>query len=189
MYLLPAKWTRPTTWRFLAVRTTPGRPEVASAVVSELRGVEAAAVVGDPNAFTGLLASKTAGHLRLSLLITAMGCVVILLATASLTAALSQLVTLRSREIAIRCALGAPPAQIVALAMHYVGATLASGIVLGVGAGVLLGRALASQLYGVHSTDPWTFAVVFVVLLVVCVVAGIGPTRRACRIDLPRVLR
>lgn len=189
VYLLPAKWSRPTTWRFLAVRTIPDRPEVASVVVSQLRGVEAVAVVGDPNTFTGLLATKTAGHLRLSVLITVMGCIVILLATASLTAALSQLVTLRSREIAIRCALGAPPAQIVALAMQYVGATLASGLVLGVGAGVLFGRALASQLYGVHSTDPWTFSVVFVVLLVVCVVAGIGPMRRACRIDLPSVLR
>lgn len=72
---------------------------------------------------------------------------------ASLTTALSQFVTLRSREIARRYCLGAGQRQIIGLTVKHLGATLGSGLFVGVGAGLLLGRALANQLYSVRSTD------------------------------------
>lgn len=189
VYLSPAKVRMPPTWRFLVVRTFPQANDVAATVAGELLAVEAAAVVGDPKSFSGLLSTKTAGQRRLSLLVTVMGGIVLLLATASLTSALSQLVTLRCREIAIRYALGAAHVHIVGLTLKHLGATLATGLVVGIGAGLLFGRALATQLYGVSATDPWTLTALGGVLATLGILAAAGPLRRAFRIDLPTALR
>jgi hypothetical protein len=189
VYLSPARFTRPPTWRFLVVRTLPHSADVPSALDGALLSVDASAVVGDPRSFTDLLSTKTAGRRRLSLLLAVMGCIVLLLSAASLTAALSQLVTFRFREIAIRYSLGAGHAQIVGLTLKHMGATLGSGLFLGVGAGLLFGRALASQLSGVNSTDAWTLASVLGVVMILAIVAAIEPLRRAFRIDLPSTLR
>ncbi len=189
VYLSTARFPRPPTWGFLVARTLPGRADVGDGVVGALLSIDASAVVGEPRSFTDLLSTKTAGQRRLSVLLAVMGSVVLLLTAASLTGAFSQLVTLRSREIAIRYCLGAGHGRIVGLTVRHVGATIGSGLVVGVAAGLVLGRALASQLYGVTPTDAWTLASALGLLLIISVVAAAGPLRRAFRVDLPGTLR
>ena len=51
------------------------------------------------------------------------------------------------------------------------------------GASYALSRLMAHQIYGVTTTDPWTFAVVVAVLAVVGVLACLLPARRATKVD------
>ena len=66
-----------------------------------------------------------------------------------------------------------------------------SGIGLMLGIAVALGstRVLAGFLYEVEPTDPLTFAIVAVVLLLVCAAACLVPARRATGVDPAEVLR
>ncbi len=65
----------------------------------------------------------------------------------------------------------------------------AMGIGIGLAGAMLLSRTLASFLFGVTTTDPTTFAVVSLVLLIVAVVACYFPARRAARLDPATTLR
>ncbi len=98
-------------------------------------------------------------------------------------------VALRTREIGIRIAVGAQAGDVLKLILGQ-GITLA---LLGVAAGVvvsLLGtRLLAGLLYDVTPTDPATFGTLSLLLLLVAVLAGYLPARRALKIDPTITLR
>jgi hypothetical protein len=189
VYLSLTQHARPPTWRFFVVRTSERPADVARAAVDAITPLDPSAFIGDPKSFNELIATKTAAQRRLSVLLGVMASIVLLLMAASLTAALSQLVTLRSREIAIRYCLGAGHHQIIGLTLKHVGMTLGGGLFLGVTAALLLSRALAHQLYGVRSMDVWTLACVLAICAVLSILAAVGPLRRAARIDLPGTLR
>jgi len=92
-------------------------------------------------------------------------------------------VTRRTREIGIRMALGAQPQQILRLtAMQGVLLTLV-GVVIGVAVAAGLTRYLASFLFGVHPTDPWTFAAIAILFAILALIACLIPARRAMRVD------
>ena len=102
---------------------------------------------------------------------------------------ISNSVQQRTREIGIRMALGSSVRQ----AMLEIGT---SGITA-VGVGLLGGLALAaaslrvvrSELYGVQTYDPLTFAAVLVLLVLAAAAATFAPTRRIARIDPASTLR
>jgi putative ABC transport system permease protein len=111
------------------------------------------------------------------------------IAAVGLFGALSYAVAQRSREIAVRSALGARPSQILQLVVRQ-GLTIAlAGIVVGVLAAVVLARSMATFLYGVTPHDAVTFVSVPLLLLAVTAIACFIPARRAARLDPLRVLR
>jgi predicted permease len=88
-----------------------------------------------------------------------------------------------SREVGIRLALGATPANIVALVVRG-GMSLASwGIVIGIGGAFIVSRMMFSLLFGVGVADPMTFVAVPTLLAGVALLASYIPARRASRID------
>jgi putative ABC transport system permease protein len=64
-----------------------------------------------------------------------------------------------------------------------------TGVLIGTGAALALSRLLASELYGVSSTDPLTFVVTAALLAMVTLVASYIPTRRAVHVDPVTALR
>lgn len=95
----------------------------------------------------------------------------------------------RTREIAIRLALGADRAQVRSLVLGQ-GARLAIlGVVLGLGSAFAATRLLATLLYGVQPYDFATFLAVPLVLVVVALVASWAPARRATKVDPALTLR
>jgi putative ABC transport system permease protein len=111
------------------------------------------------------------------------------LAGLGLYGVLAYAVAQRSREIALRFALGAPAPRIRRMVLRQIAAMAAAGIVLGVAAAVLLGRAAQSLLYGVAATDPLALAAAAAVLAAVMLGAAYLPARRASRVDPMSVLR
>jgi putative ABC transport system permease protein len=92
-------------------------------------------------------------------------------------------VSLRTREIGIRLALGARRGEILGMVVRQ-GLTMASaGIAVGVLAGLALTRLITSLLYDVKPDDPWTFVVVALVLTVTALLAAIRPAIRAAHVD------
>jgi putative ABC transport system permease protein len=113
----------------------------------------------------------------------------LLIAAVGLFGTLSYSVAQRSRELAVRSALGAGPAQLVALVLRQGLGVVAAGLAIGLAASAALVQFIAAMLYGVTTRDPVTYAAVPAVLLVVALLACLTPALRAARIDPLRVLK
>jgi len=104
-------------------------------------------------------------------------------AAAGLFTVLSHSVARRRRELGIRAALGASPADARRQVLREGTSIALPGIVLGIAGGLLLSRALASLQYGVTMTDPVSWAVIVTVLALTIAGASWYPTRDAARTD------
>ena len=117
------------------------------------------------------------------------GAFALTIAGVGLFGVLSYTVAQRAREIGVRTALGARPADIVALVLRQVAFIAVAGVSIGLAVAYLAARSLTTVLYGVTPHDFVSFAVVPVVLAVVAVVACVAPARRAARVDPLNALR
>jgi ABC-type antimicrobial peptide transport system permease subunit len=102
---------------------------------------------------------------------------------------MSYLVARRTREIGIRVALGARPSNILNLVLSETAMLSFAAVVLGLGGGWMLTRYIRSLLYGVSELDPATFLLMPAVLVTIVVVASLGPSVRALRVDPMTALR
>ncbi|MFN7921920.1 MAG: ABC transporter permease [Bryobacteraceae bacterium] len=95
----------------------------------------------------------------------------------------------RTKEIGIRIALGARPAHITGAVLgRLIYATLA-GLIAGTAVAMVVGRWIASLLYGLSATDAQTAAGACLILCLAIMTAGYLPIRRAWRLDPTSVLR
>jgi putative ABC transport system permease protein len=92
-------------------------------------------------------------------------------------------VSTQIRDIGVRMALGAQQADILGMVLRRGLQWVVIGAACGVPASLLLTRLIASQLWGVSATDPWTFAAVVAVLLVAGAAASFLPARHAAKLD------
>ncbi len=111
------------------------------------------------------------------------------IAAVGLFGVLSYGVAQRSREIAVRSALGARQIDIVRLIVRQALAVTLAGLGIGLLASMWLTRAIASQLYGVTTHDVGTYLLVPLLLVIVAAAASFAPARRAATLDPLQVLR
>jgi len=102
---------------------------------------------------------------------------------------MAYVVSLRTREIGIRRALGARPRDIVALVGRRALVFLGVGLLMGVAAAPALTRLIESQLWGITPTDPTTFVGVSGLLAAIALAAAAMPVRRALAVDPAMTLR
>jgi predicted permease len=122
-------------------------------------------------------------------LIGAFSIAALLLASLGIYGVVSYSVNQRTQEIGIRMTLGASAASVRSQVIGRTVKLASVGIAVGVAAALLLGRTMSSLLYGISATDPWTFAAMTGLLLIVAALAGSIPARRISRTDLASVLR
>jgi len=101
----------------------------------------------------------------------------------------SYTVSQRTREIGVRIAIGARPSEVFAMVVRSGMRLVLLGIVAGLAASLLLGRAVESFLFGVGRADPATLAAIAAILGIVGVLACVLPARRAVAIDPLEALR
>ena len=102
---------------------------------------------------------------------------------------LAYTVRTRSRELAIRLALGARPSSVSAMIVGQGMRSVALGLAIGIGLALAFGRLLTSLLFAVAPTDPVTFAAVIGVTLGSALIASWLPARRAARTPVLDALR
>jgi predicted permease len=119
----------------------------------------------------------------------AFGALAAILAATGIYGVMAYAVSRRSREIGIRMAIGASQTQVLGMIAKRAVMLIGSGTVVGLGAAILLARLLSQILYGVQPTDPVTYAVVFLMMLTIALLACWIPARRAIRIDPMTSLR
>jgi len=105
------------------------------------------------------------------------------LAIAGIYAVTSYGVALRTHELGIRVALGAPAPRILRDVLARVLRTAAIGILAGVVLAAVAAHALATQLYRTPPLDPLTFGAVVAVIVIAAAAAALLPAQRATRVD------
>ncbi|HEV8197755.1 MAG TPA: FtsX-like permease family protein, partial [Gemmatimonadales bacterium] len=172
------------------VLKTQGDPTTITRQVQQVvRGLDPTLPTFDVRPMEGVLRASTA---RLSFTISILGAaaaVTLLLGAIGLYGVLTYLVTLRTRELGVRIALGAAPSSVARMitrqGLVLTGAGIGGGLVLF----LLLARFLKSFLFGVSTVDPLTLGAAALALIGISALASWIPARRAARVDPAGALR
>jgi putative ABC transport system permease protein len=123
-----------------------------------------------------------------TLLMSALGLIGLFLAALGIYGVVAWVVSQRTKEIGVRMALGAPTARVVQQMTRQALAPVCIGLAIGLFGALGAGRVLEDQLFGVSARDPFAFAIVVGLMMLVAIVAALIPARRAARIDPSRAL-
>jgi predicted permease len=177
------------TRMFLAVRTSSEAAGLASAVVSQIHGVDPDVVVYEIRTMQERLHDSLARQRFASTMLGAFAVFALLLAAVGLYGAMSHLVTQSTHDIGVLVTLGARPGNIVGLVVRQGMQVAGIGIVVGLMGAAGLTRVMNSLLFGVSTTDALTFATVPALLAAVAFAATVIPAWRATRVDPMVALR
>ena len=173
----------------LIVKTATPAPAALPMLRASLRTLEPALVFTEDAPATAIVEATLAPTRIGALTMGAFGALALLLAAVGLYGVIAYSVSLRTKEIGVRVALGAARGQVLAHILRQ-GARLAIvGLAIGGFASLGLGRLLESLLYGVSRVDPVAYAVAGGLLLLVATAANLIPALSAARIDPVRALR
>ena len=183
----PAMYTpyrqEPSREMHVVLRTDAEPETLVGAVRREVRALDPELALSHVGTMEGLV-EGSAGQSRYRMTIFgAFAAVALVLAAVGIYGVTAYAVGQRTREIGIRVALGAKPADVVRLVVEQGMGPSLVGIALGVGASLALTRFVSSLLYGVDGTDPATFVAVVLLLAGVALAACYIPARRALRVD------
>jgi predicted permease len=136
------------------------------------------------------IAAETMAPTRIGAgLLSAFGALALLLAAVGLYGVIAYSVSLRTREVGIRMAVGADRSRIVRMVLAQGTRLAAAGIMVGALTSLATARVLASLLYGVSPFDPAAYAFACGLLLAVACLANLVPALSAARIDPLRALK
>ncbi|MGA7461158.1 MAG: ABC transporter permease [Candidatus Korobacteraceae bacterium] len=190
-----AFYTTPTQWYWvddvqsLVVRTRGDAAVMAPAIRRAIWSVDKDQPVVRVATMENLVAASEAQRHFALVLFEAFALVGLILAATGIYGVLSGNVAERTREIGVRAALGASPANILRLILRQ-GMTLTGlGVAIGLLGAVAASRALLTLLFGVSPLDPLTYAGVVAVLAAVAAIACWIPARRAAQVDPAITLR
>lgn len=175
-------------WDFLFVRTNESPEAIARPLADEIEllGHE---YVSRTRTFVQVTDQFLVPERVTAMLSGFFGALALLLASVGLYGLLSYAVARRTREIGIRVALGAKWENILWMVLRETLALVLLGLALGVPCALAASRLIAGMLFGVSPNDLPTMAAVCLLLLIVSLVTGYLPARRAAVIDPMVALR
>jgi putative ABC transport system permease protein len=168
----------------LLLKTTVEPASLRNAVQEQVWAVDRDEIIGLSSPLEDFLQRFTYATPEFGLLIAApLAIISLILVIVGVFSVMAYTVSLQTQEIGIRMALGAQQSSILQMILTKGARLLATGIVLGLFASYGLTRFLASQIWGVSATDPWTFTAVAAFVVAVGLGACFLPARRATRVD------
>jgi predicted permease len=188
-YLHFAAAQQPAGYNTIVARTRGDAAQLLSAMQRELLAMEPGLVFIRHETMEASMATSLLPERVSAILAGGFGGLGTLLAAIGLYGVIAYSVARRTREIGIRVAIGAEPAQVLAMVMRQ-GLTLAlAGAVVGALLAALAARLLSGVIYGVSAADPVAWIAAFGALLLAAALANFIPARRAMRVDPVTALR
>jgi putative ABC transport system permease protein len=175
--------SQPRRYGYLMLRATGDPASLAAAVRSQVLAIDKDQPVTAIKTMNEVIASTTAPRRFNTLLLAIFGAVALTLAAGGIYSVISYSVTQRSQEVGIRMALGAQSGEVIKLVLKQGLTLILIGIAAGITGAIAAARAMSSLLFGVTATDPATFALISILLMVVALLACYLPARRAAKID------
>jgi predicted permease len=167
----------------LVVKTAGEPMQALPAIRHALAGIDRSVPIAAARPMTDVVSGAIAAPRFTGWLLGLFAVTALTLAAIGIYGVLSYLVTQRTREIGIRVAVGAGPAEVLRLVVGRGLALALTGVAIGVVVALVASRVMESLLFGIEPRDPATFIGVPVVLTVVALVASIVPAIRAARVD------
>jgi predicted permease len=171
------------------VRSSIATETLVETLRREVKSLDAGIPIFDLTTMEDQLDRSLAIQKLVAFLSSAFGLLATVLALVGLYGVTAYGVARRRREIGIRMALGAASSRVVRTVLFEVLALALVGVAIALPLGWWLTRLVSSQLYGVEPRDPVSFALAIGALVLVAMVAGALPARRASRVDPAVVLR
>lgn len=182
-YLPLSQFYSPSRSIGIEVRTQ-GRPDLfAGTLRSEIRSVDPNLPITGIAPFVSYMSASYFAQKVGASLLTVLGLVSLLLAMLGLYGVMAYSTGQRTREIGIRMAVGARPAQVLTMVVREGVWLCVIGVAAGVLPSLLLSRFASSVLYGVGGNDPATYAAAVAVLVCFALIAAWLPARRAANIN------
>jgi predicted permease len=188
-FYLPIRQTQDYGSVDLVVRTAMPTPELSGKVREALRPIEPELPTQNLRTMQMMVDRAVSPRRFVVILLGGFAVFALVLASLGIYAVISYSVNQRTQEIGIRMALGASAEALQRKILLQTLGLAAIGMVIGVVCSWTMSRALQGMLFGVTSTDPWTFLAMIVLLTAVAALAGYLPARRASRIDPMTALR
>jgi hypothetical protein len=154
-------------------------PELRRAVSEALPG----AVLQEPKTFDGLFMEFLAQRRFNALLVGAFGALALLMVSVGIYGVMACVVDQRTREIGVRMALGAKPAQVLQMMLGRAAWLAGIGLAIGVAGATGLERSIRSFLFEPTPHDPVVYVGVAALAIAVTLVAAFMPARRAASVD------
>jgi predicted permease len=171
------------------VRCTGDFSSVSSAVRRTIHEIDHTLPITDVNTLDEWVARSITDQRVVAQLSTFFGLLAVFLSAIGIYGLMSYVVSRRTNEICIRMALGAERMHVRWLVMREVLILVAIGVAIGAPVALLSSKLLANMLFGLGGNDPLSLLAAVLVMLVIAVLAGYLPARRASRIDPMVALR
>jgi putative ABC transport system permease protein len=175
--------------RNVMLRTRVAPETLVPGVRQAVRDLDASLPLSNVATIDDLIARSLQRPRSLSLLVAAFAMVALILSIVGIYGVMAYYVQQHAKDISIRLALGGSPGGVLRLIVGQGMKVVTSGVAIGVVTALLLTRLMSNLLFGVGTTDLFTFAAASVLLLAVALVACLVPARRAVGIEPAVVLR
>jgi predicted permease len=171
------------------IKTAASDASIVKSVREAVRSIDKDLPVFDIRTQTEQI-DATLSHERLfAALTSSLGLLALVLAGVGIYGIMAYAVARRTSEIGVRMALGAQGRQVLAMILGETALLAGAGVAIGIAAAAGLSRYIRSMLYGLQPSDPLTFAGAVLLLLVIALLAGWRPARKASRLDPMVALR
>ncbi|HXS97827.1 MAG TPA: FtsX-like permease family protein [Candidatus Limnocylindrales bacterium] len=166
-----------------------GRPEeLAPALASVVKAVDPE-IIPDIELMKTFFQNRLRGSRYSALSVSVLALIALFLACLGVVGMVAYAVSQRTKEIAIRMALGARPPHVFAIVMGQFARPVVMGLLIGVAGAATLSRVLRRLLFRVGTLDPVAYLLAIGLFAAVVVVASFFPARRALLVDPMRSLR
>ncbi|HVN82549.1 MAG TPA: ABC transporter permease [Terriglobia bacterium] len=173
----------------LVVRTLTDPVALSTAIRQEVLAIDKEQPVANVQTMRQVISDSVMPQ-RLSMaLLSAFAMLALVLAIVGIYGLTAYSVSQRTREIGIRMALGAQPANVLQMVIRKGVFITLLGIGIGIVGALAVTRGLSGLLYGVTTSDPVVFAGIAILLTIASVLACFLPARKAVRVDPMEALR